>query len=230
MLTKKNVTVWLAAIPYFIGVTINEIHLSFDGYIEGRGTVHVGPTRHVGNHWVLLEVVTPMDSCHILSFCLIGISWYSIIVDQIVFWAPEFMGRYWTYCPPDSSRSTGKTHPFLIFEYPKNGLHHGPSCPKNLCGARNEIYSKKNIKVTFLIEFCSDLDQLVWVGRKKWEVGLLVLFGLLSDLVDAIPNMLSWIPRASHRVVARLLIFSLGRPSEWDDSHCWQYMIPGLVI
>ena len=42
MLTKKNVTVWLAAIPYFIGVTINEIHLSFDGYIEGRGTVHVG--------------------------------------------------------------------------------------------------------------------------------------------------------------------------------------------
>ena len=229
MLTKKNVTVWLAAIPYFIGVTINEIHLSFDGYIEGRGTVHVGPTRHVGNHWVLLEVVTPMDSCHILSFCLIGISWYSIIVDQIVFepqnsWVDIGLTVHQIQVGPRVK------HTIFDFWIPKKRAPSRSILPKNLCGARNEIYSKKNIKVTFLIEFCSDLDQLVWVGRKKWEVGLLVLFGLLSDLVDAIPNMLSWIPRASHRVVARLLIFSLGRPSEWDDSQCWQYMIPGLVI
>lgn len=106
-----------------------------------------------------------------------------------------------------------------MFEYPKNGLHHGPSCAKNLCGARNEIYSKKNIKVTFLIEFCSDLDQLFWVGRHmRGGIG----WSFLDYLVDAPYPTSYWIPPNSI-VVARLFIFSKskGRPSEWDDSHCF---------
>ena len=169
---------WLA-LPYFNIFhrrKYNEIHL-FWWVHWGSRYCTCWSTRHVGNHWVLLEVVTPMDSCHILSFCLIGISWYSIIVDQIVFWAPKFMGRYWTYCPPDSSRSTGKTHPFLNTQ--KTGSITVHLAQKICAGQGMRSIRRRTSRSLFSLNFaatwtsCFELDA-------TWEVGLLVLFGLLS--------------------------------------------------